>query len=161
MLHIVKVGAQVNVDDLSLLHDNRLSYSVHRLVRCPFRSISKRPRLKISFEDRLQDELECPLNHTITDRRNRQNADFAPVLWNLLLPCPHGPIRVGDQFIPYLPQKTLCSAFLDGRERDPVKPGRPVVTSRHLVGFVKRFPLADMDVQAPETPGWLRLRLDV
>src|SRR5580698_4493177 len=63
-------------------------------MRCPFRSVSIRPRLEISFEDRLQNELECPLNHTIADSRNRQDADFlAPVLRNLLLPSSHGPIR--------------------------------------------------------------------
>src|SRR5258708_1070313 len=158
MLHIIKVGAEVDVNDSRLLLDNRLGYPVHRLMRCPFRTISIRPRLEIGFEDRLQNELECSLNHAVADSRNRKNADFlAPVLGNLLFPCPHGPIRVVDQFIPYLLQKTLHSAFLDGLKRDSVNPGCPVVTSCHLIGFLNRFPLADMNVQVPETPSWLRL----
>src|SRR5713226_6749514 len=95
MLNVVEVGSQVNINDSRLALHNCLCHSVDRLMGCPFRSVSIRPRLEISFEDRLQDELEGPLNHAIADSRNRQNADFlAPVLGNLLLPCPHGPIRV-------------------------------------------------------------------
>src|SRR5215467_1462422 len=97
MLNVVEVGAEINIDDSSLLLDDGLGYPVHRLMRCPFRPISIRPRLEISFEDWLQDKLHCPLNHTITDGRNRKDTNFlAPILRNLLLPCPHGPIRVGD-----------------------------------------------------------------
>src|ERR1039458_72824 len=147
MLNVIEVGPQINVNDSRHTPYNRLSNSVHRLMRCPFRSVSIRSRLKISFEDRLQNELERPLNHTVADSRDRQNADFlAPVLGNLLLPSPHGPIRVVDQFLPDLPQKTLPSAVLDGVERDPVNPGCPVITLRHLVSLMERFHLADMDV---------------
>src|ERR1700682_6534756 len=105
MLNVVEVGPQVNVNDSRLVLHDCLCHSVYRLMRCPFRSISIRTRLEISFKDRLQDQLEGPLDHTITDSRNRQDADFSPVLWNLLLPCPHGPIRVCDEFIPDLPQE--------------------------------------------------------
>src|ERR1022692_4296281 len=126
MLNVIEVGPQVNINDSSLTLYNRLSHAVHRLMRCPFRSVSIRPRLKISFEDRLQNELHRPLNHAVADSRNRQNADFlAPVLGNLLLPPPHGPIRVGDQFLPDLLQKTFPSALLDGVERAPSIPGAP------------------------------------
>src|SRR5215467_13122102 len=76
MLNVIEVGPQIDIDDSRLALHNRLSHSVHRLMCCPFRSVSIRPRLEISFEDRLQDELECPLNHTIADSRNRKNADF-------------------------------------------------------------------------------------
>src|SRR5450432_2640031 len=115
-------------------------------MRCPFPPVSIRPRLKISFEDRLQDQLECPLNHTITDRRKRKHADFTPVFRYLLLPPPHGRIRAGDQLLPYLPEKPLQAPFFDGLERDPVYSWCPVVCLRHPVGFVKRLPLADVDV---------------
>ena len=71
------------------------------------------------------------------------------------------PIRVGDQFIPDLPQETFRAAFLDGLEREPVNSGCPVVAFRHPVGFLERFHLADMDVQPPETPSRFSLRLDV
>jgi hypothetical protein len=46
-------------------------------MRRPIRPIPIGPRLKISFEDRLQDELQRPLDHTVTDSRYRKNADFA------------------------------------------------------------------------------------
>ena len=65
------------------------------------------------------------------------------------------------KFIPDLRQKPLRSAFLNGRKRDPVNARCPVIAFRHLVGFPKRFHLADMDVQPPETPSWFRLRLDI
>src|SRR5450759_3688134 len=95
MLNVIEVGPQINVNDSRLALHNRLSHPVHRLMRCPFRSVSIRSRLKISFEDRLQNELQSALNHTVADSRDRQDADFlAPVLGNLLLPSPHGPIRV-------------------------------------------------------------------
>src|SRR5215469_5689907 len=75
--------------------------------------------------------------------------------------CWHGSIRVVDQFVSNLFQKTLQSVFLDGFERDPIDSWGSVVTLCHLVGFPKRFYLADVDVQSPEAPGWFSLRLDV
>src|ERR1035438_7377089 len=60
MLNVIEVGAEVDIDDSSLLFNDALGYPVHRLMRCPFRPVSIRPRLEISFEDRLQDELGRP-----------------------------------------------------------------------------------------------------
>src|ERR1700704_3053634 len=97
MLHLIEVGSEVDVDDSNLLFDNSLGYPVHRLMRCPFRTISIRPRLEIGFEDRLQDKLERSLNLATTNSRDQQNADFSPVLWNLLLPCPHGPGAIREK----------------------------------------------------------------
>jgi hypothetical protein len=84
MLHVIEVGAEVNIDDSSLLFNDCLGYPVHRLMCCPFRTISIRPRLEISLEDRLQDQLECPLDHTITDSRDVQRElHLSPVrLWD-------------------------------------------------------------------------------
>src|SRR5215472_5986703 len=56
--NIVKVGSQVKVEDARLLVDNCLCYPLDRVMRCPLGPISKRPRLEIRFEDRLEDELE-------------------------------------------------------------------------------------------------------
>src|SRR5215468_12018606 len=36
MLHVIEVGAEVNIDDSSLLFDDCLGYPVHRLMRCRF-----------------------------------------------------------------------------------------------------------------------------
>src|SRR5579864_8752656 len=83
-------------------------------MRCPFRPISIRPRLEISFEDRLQDELHRSLNHTITDRRNRQDPNFlAPIFRNLLLPIRYASRSVSIlQTWTYSPQKRQAgSAF--------------------------------------------------
>src|SRR5215470_8662339 len=97
MMNVIEVSAEIEINDSRLALYDCLSHSVHCLMRCSFRSVSMRPRLEISLEDRLQDELECPLHHAIADRRNRKHADFlAPVLGNFLLPRQHGPIRVCD-----------------------------------------------------------------
>jgi hypothetical protein len=162
VLHVVKVGAQVKIDDFGFLFDDRLSDSVYRFMSCSFRSVSIRSRLEVGFENRLQNELECSLDHAITDGRDRQDANLrSPILRYLLLPHPHGPIRLIDQFVLNLLEKTLRSALFDGLERDPVDSRCPVVFLRHLVGFLQSFHFADMDVESPETPGWFSLRLVV
>jgi hypothetical protein len=76
--------------------------------------------LEVRFEDRFQDELECSLDHTITDGRDRENSYFSPVFGYFLLPYPHGSVRVVNQFVSNLLQKTLRSALFDDLERDPV-----------------------------------------
>jgi len=53
-------GSQVKIDDTGLAAHNRLRHPACHLMGCPFRSVSVRSRLKISFENRLQDELEPP-----------------------------------------------------------------------------------------------------
>jgi len=62
-----KVGPQIKIEDACFLLKDRLGDSFYCLMRCPLWSISIRPRLKISFEDRFQNELECSLNHAIAD----------------------------------------------------------------------------------------------
>ena len=66
--------------------NDRLGHPVDRFMSCPLGTISKRPRLEVRLEDRLQYELERPLHHPVPDRRNRKDADFAPVLRYLLPP---------------------------------------------------------------------------
>src|SRR6516225_12204317 len=91
MLNAVEVSSEVNIDDSCLPFHDLFVHAEYRFVSCPLRSVSERPRLKISFEDRLQNELECPLDHTVTNGRNGKNADLgAPVFRNFLFPHPHG-----------------------------------------------------------------------
>src|SRR5262249_7229558 len=142
-----KVGAQVDVDSAGLVFDDGLGNPVDRLMGSPPGPVSIRPRLEIRLEDRLQDEFQRSLDHTITDRRNRENADLAPVLRNFLSPCPHGPIRLCYQFIPYLPEESLHPTLLDGFECDPIISRCPIVTLRHLIGGLQRLHLADVDIQ--------------
>src|ERR1700687_2095822 len=125
----------------------------------PLRSIAVRPRLEISFEDRLQDELQRTLNHAVADCGNRKNADLAaPVLRNLLLPHRHGLIRVLVQFVLNLFQKTPHSTLFDGIKRDSIDPRCTMVVLGHLVGFLERFHFADVNVQSPKAPSWFLLR---
>src|SRR5215475_2175301 len=81
---MIQVGAEVNIDNSGLALHNCLSYSVYRLMCCPFRSVSIRPRLEVSFEDRLQNKLECSLDHAIADCRDDQRQlHLSPVrLWD-------------------------------------------------------------------------------
>jgi hypothetical protein len=55
----------------------------------------------------------------------------APVLRNLLLPRRHGPVRVVDQFVLNLFQKTFHSAFFDGLKRDAIDPRCALVALGH------------------------------
>ena len=84
--NIVKVGAQIYVEDPRLPLDYRLGHSLDRIMCCPLGTISKRSRLEIRLEDRLEYELERALHHSVADRRNREDTDFAPVLRYLLPP---------------------------------------------------------------------------
>src|ERR1700694_4351496 len=112
MLHIIEVGSEVKIDDAGFPLIDRLGHSGYRFMRCPFRSVSIRPRLEISFEDRFQDQLVGSLDHTIAAPGNGEDWDFgSPILRYLLLPCSHGSIRVGDQFVSNLLKETLHSAF--------------------------------------------------
>jgi len=155
----IQVGPQVEVNDFGFLSNDRFSHSAHRFMRCSFRSVSVRSRLEVRFEDRFQNELECSLDHTITDGRYREDSDFSSVFRYFLLPYPHGSIRVGDQFVSDLLKKTLRSALFDGLERDPVDSRCPVVLLCHPIGFLKCLLLADVDVQPPETLSWFAFAL--
>ena len=71
MPHVVKIAAQINVYDACLLLHNRLGNPVDRFMRCPLGTISKRSRLEVRLEDRLQHELERTLHHPVPDCGNR------------------------------------------------------------------------------------------
>src|SRR6266566_1249138 len=100
MPDIVKVGPQVNVENPRLPLDYRFSHTLDGAMCCPFGPISIRPRLEVSLEHRLEDELERPLHHSVADRRNREDADFAPVLRYLLPPRGKWLVGAPDQFVP-------------------------------------------------------------
>src|SRR5438105_14430044 len=112
-------------------------------MSCSFRSVSIRSRLEVSFENRLQNELECPLDHAITDGRDREDPDLgSAVLRYLFLPRPHGPIRLMDQFVLNLLEKTLRSALFDGLERDPADSRCPAILLSDLVAVLDAFRFA-------------------
>src|SRR3954451_21262140 len=159
--HIVEVSPEIDVDDARLALDDGLGHPLHRFMSCPPRSVAKRTRLEVSLEDGFQDELYRPLDHAVPNGRNSQNADLAAIFGYLLSSVRHRTIPVCRQFIPQLLEKALHPTGLDGREGDPVDTRSPVVLLGQHVGFVKGFQLADVDVQAPEAPGRVGLRLGV
>jgi hypothetical protein len=82
-----EVGSEVKIDDSCLPFHDRFVHAEYRCMSCPLRAVSVRPRLKISFEDGLQDELRCALDHTVTNGWNGKNADLgAPVFRDFLFP---------------------------------------------------------------------------
>src|SRR5262249_51208693 len=160
--HVVEEGAQVDVEDARLVLDNRLSHPVHRIMGAALRSIAIGPRLEVRLKDRLQDELDRPLDHAVADGRDREHATFcAPLLGNLLPSLPHGALRTCDQCILYELEEGIHAAGLDGLEGHPVTARGAIVCLGQFIGRAQRFHLADVDVQAPESPGWFSLRLGV
>jgi site-specific DNA recombinase len=67
---VVKIAPQIDIYDACLVLNDCLGHSVDRLMSCLLGSVSKRSRLEVGLEDRLQDELERPLHHPIPDGRN-------------------------------------------------------------------------------------------
>ena len=65
-----------------------------------------------------------------------------------------------DQFIPYLLKEGFDATVFDVLEGDSVNARGAFVLPGHPVGFPKRFHLADVNVQSPESPGLLGLCLD-
>src|SRR5256714_10408049 len=103
MPHIAKVGSQTKVEDPRLPLSYCSSHSLDRVMCCPLGPISIRPRLEVRLEHRFEDELERTLHHSVPDRRDRQDADFAPVFRYLLLPgwewLVNVPRQVGPQLL--------------------------------------------------------------
>jgi hypothetical protein len=158
----VEVRLQVDVDDPCFVLHDRVRDAQDSVLRAPLRAVAIRSRLEIRFKDGLQDQLKGSLDHAVADGRNRENADLgAPVFRNRLMPQPHGLIHTGDQFVPNLLKKGFHAAGLDGLKRHPIASWGAVVGLGEPGGFVERFHLADMDVQAPEPPGRFSLRLGV
>src|ERR1700730_2954424 len=81
MPDVIEKGAQIEIKDPGLLLRDRLRDSRHRRMCRPFGPVAIRPRLEISLEDGLEDELECALHHVVADGRNRQYPEaFASAL---------------------------------------------------------------------------------
>src|SRR3974377_998199 len=100
MPDIVKIAAQVDIDNACLVLNDCSGHSVDRFMSCPLGTISKRARLEVSLKDRLQYELERTLHHPIPNRRYRKNADFAAILRNFLPPRRSRPLCAPPTFVP-------------------------------------------------------------
>ena len=130
-------------------------------MRCPLRSIAKRPRLKIRLEDGLQNELHRSLDHAVADGRYRENAHRAVVLRDCLPPRPHRPIAACDQFVLQLREEVLHTRRLDGFKGHPIFARGAVVGFGHRIRRAQCLPFAEVHVQAPEAPRRVCLRLGV
>src|SRR5262245_66581893 len=128
-------------------------------MSCPLGTISKRSRLEVCLEDRLQYELERTLNHPIPDRRNRKDADFAPVLRYFLLPSRQRHIVALIQFVPNLLKEAFCALRFDGLEGHSVYSRSPIVLFGQRVRLAYRLHLADMELQSLVKTGRIVLRL--
>src|SRR5262249_36650508 len=144
--NIVKVGAQIYVEDPRLPLDYRLGHSLDRIMCCPLGTISKRSRLEIRLEDRLEYELERALHHSVAGGRNRDDTDFAPIR-RYLLP-PRGWWRVVAPYAsaPYLLEQSFHALRLDGLEGDSFYSRCPIVLFGHLIRSAQGLHLADVDV---------------
>src|SRR5262245_18834334 len=74
---------------------------------------------------RYDDDLERPLHHSVPDRRDRQDADFAAVFRYLLPPGWEWLVGAPGQFVAQLLEQSLHALRLDGLERDPVSSRGP------------------------------------
>ncbi len=100
--------------------------------------------------------------HTVADTGDRKGSHLrAALLRYLLLPRPQRHIAALDQFVTDLLKKALHASFLNGLERDSITSRSPIVTLGHRVRSAQRLPLADVNVQTPETPVRFSLRLGV
>src|SRR5208282_5090161 len=130
-------------------------------MRCLFGAVSKRARLKVRLENRLQYELERPLRHPVPNGRNRKDADLAPILRYCLPSRRKRFVGAPDQFVPDLLEQSVRALRFDGLEGNPIYSRGSIVLFGHLIRFAQRLRLADVDVKTPETPGRFSLRLDI
>src|SRR5215467_1585400 len=86
--NVVKIAPQIEIYDACLMLIDCLGHAVDRFMSCLLRTVSKRPRLEVGLEDRLQDQLERALHHPFADRGNRKDTDLAPVLGYFPSPGP-------------------------------------------------------------------------
>src|SRR5208283_3375110 len=92
---------------------------------------------------------------------NRKDADLAAILRDFLLPCRERHIGAPDQFIRDLLEENLYALRFDGLEGHPVTSRSAIVLLGQRVRLAQRVQLADVDIESPEPPGRLSLRLDV
>src|SRR5215469_11839034 len=143
---IVKIGSQVKIENARLPLDYSLSDSLDRVMRCPLGPISKRPRLEIRLEDRFEYELQRPLHHSVADSRNRENADFAPVLRYFLSPRWEWLVGALGQFVPYLLEQSIHASRFDGLEGHSIYARSAVVLFGRLIRCAQCLLLAHVNV---------------
>jgi hypothetical protein len=95
------------------------------------------------------------------DRRNPQHTHLATVFRDFDSSVPERPIGARDQFVSKLSQECFDTARLDRLQRHAVNARRSVVPLGKVIRGAQCFQLSHVDVQAPEPPVLVSLRLDV
>src|SRR5215470_8003386 len=157
----IQVGSQVEIDHIGHAPHDGFRDTSNRSVSCLLRPVAVRPRLEISLEDRFQDQLQCTLDHSVADARNRKLASLPSFFRYLDLPQPSGSISPLHQLLAKLSEKSLQPSSFDRLERHPIDSRGSVVLLGKLIGFPESLPFADVDIQPPESPSRFSLRLDV
>ena len=91
------------------------------------------------------------MGHAVANRGDREHADFAAFLWDLLLAVRPGAVRARAQLGGELSKKLTPSAFLDLLEGLSAAAGGAAITLGLQVRGFERFALHAVDVHAPES----------
>jgi len=87
MPEVGEVRAQIDVTHARLVHDDRLRAARHRVRSGPFRALAIRSWLKVSFEDRFQDEFYRTLDTASTNRGDRKKTNTLAACCRYLPPA--------------------------------------------------------------------------
>src|SRR5262249_2626589 len=105
---------------------------------------------ELGLEDRFQQHSECALDHAVSNRWNRDDADLAALLRNLPSSVRSGAVRLLSQLRRQFPKKLVPALLLDHLERNAVGPGGAVIALRLQVRGFERVELREVHVHAPE-----------
>src|SRR5664279_3476526 len=116
---------------------------------------SSRPRpirtvREVGFEDRFHNKPEGPLHHAVSNRRNRNHADFAALLGNLSPTIRPWVVPVRAQFLGEFREKLSSALRLNRLERLVVGPRGSAIALGLQVRRFERIEFHDVDVQSPK-----------
>ena len=152
MANVVEVALKINVDDSGEPLHQPMHYSIQRMMRCAFGPVRKRACVKISFKDRLQDELHSSLDNSILNGGNSEPAGLAipfgylypPVLARLVVPC--------KKFLSNFSEKLLYASDFDGLKTLSIDTRRSVVGFCFLIRRSEGLYFTDMNIETPKPP---------
>jgi hypothetical protein len=85
VLHVVEEARQVEVNDSRLALHYRFGHSLYVLVRGALGSVSIRAWLKVTFKNRVENELERALDDAVPNRWNLEDPLSGSALRNRVL----------------------------------------------------------------------------
>jgi hypothetical protein len=161
MRNAVEVPAQVRIDHLRVPEASQAVNFPHSVQGTPSFAIRILLRRQVGLEDRLQDQEQSGLHHSVFDRGNPQGPLLAVGLGN---PNPPDRLRLilfRSQFLRQFAQPSFHAGVNDLLERLPID-ARPAVVRAALPKRHVQYVLAiDLVVQSVEAEGWGFLRFRV